>query len=367
VVHDRDGGGGGGREARPAERPPAPASSPAPKITFKDARREPESTPPSRLPLDVVDLSALLASGVSSAVRNDLTVPPPIPTETEDRATAIVEELLRCSPGAEQGQIPRLLALGPDAAPVVARAFPGALWIDRATLQGRPVSGRAVSAVACALIELGEASVPWVSGLLEADHPDIRFYATLVAAELGHDDLVLALGRLVFDEVDYVRSAALHALGRMGDQDRFATLRATLSSTAANVATHPSYRLHAVAGLDELRDTGSLRLFSELLEDDDASIAESARAALVRLTGRDLGPHPKKWRSWIKKNEDDPREVWLIEGIVDDDESVRRVVAEELRRITDVDLELDPTAPRGDRKRQRKAWRRWWKESGARA
>ena len=93
-----------------------------------------------------------------------------------------------------------ILALGDAALPVLVQAFPGKLaWTRRKG--GKLPAGRDLSPVARALVAFGERTASYTASLLGSAHPDVRFYAILIAAELVHPDLTDAVAERIHDEI----------------------------------------------------------------------------------------------------------------------------------------------------------------------
>ena len=55
--------------------------------------------------------------------------------------------------------------------------------------------------------------------------------------------------------------------------------------------------------LGEFGDPRAIRTLISTLDDPDAKIREGARLSLKKITGQNFGKDPKKWRSWLKENE----------------------------------------------------------------
>jgi hypothetical protein len=274
MVGDRDDG-----EGHPAVPPPAPPKDT--RITFKTRPVDPRRESPGTIPPEIIDPRLLLATGVTDAVRERLTAPPPVPTDVEAKAAAFAEELRYCGPDHVGNLIGRVLALGPEAIPPIARKFPGALWFDRRAPYHKPPPGRNVSAISKVLVEFGPPAEPWVAGLLEAEHSDIRFYAVLVAEDLG-PRLLMSLGRLAFDEDEGVRGLALDAVARMGRAPGWDSLFTTLVSAAENRSVWLEFRIHAVQGLAALDDPACRPTLEALADDPEPALRAVVRRALER-------------------------------------------------------------------------------------
>jgi hypothetical protein len=166
--------------------------------------------------------------------------PPPRGLDAETRSVIVdmgeqvhaqVEDLLAASsPATRDALIHGLLYMGEAALPALVQAFPGKLEVDRDT---RPVpAGREVSVVARALVAFGERAVPYVAGLLSSGHPDVRYYAALVASELVHPDLMEAVAERIHDPDPDVRRLACALLPRFAGYRGFDEIRVVTRRTA---------------------------------------------------------------------------------------------------------------------------------------
>ena len=281
-----------------------------------------------------------------------------------DQVSAQVEDLLRASsPATRDALIHGLLYMGEAALPALVQAFPGKLEVDRET---RPVpAGRDVSVVARALIAFGERAVPYVAGLLSSGHSDVRYYAALVASELVHPDLMEAVAARIHDPDPDVRRLACALLPRLAGYRGFDEIRATTRRTARLRGKDPSRRWQALDALVALRDLEIVEKTIELLKEDDAELVDHAHRALVILTCDDHGRSHRRWRSWFEKRGAQHRIEWLIEGLLHGEETIRTLAGTELERLTQERFGFDPAAPKRERERAHRAYRRWWAAEGA--
>lgn len=298
--------------------------------------------------------------------------PPPRGLDAETRSVIVdmgeqvhaqVEDLLAASsPATRDALIHGLLYMGEAALPALVQAFPGKLEVNRDT---RPVpAGRDVSVVARALIAFGERAVPYVAGLLSSGHPDVRYYAALVASELVHPDLMEAVAERIHDPDPDVRRLACALLPRFAGYRGFDEIRVVTRRTARLRGKDPSRRWQALDALVALRDVEIVEKTIELLKEDDAELVDHAHRALVILTCDDYGRSHRRWRGWFEKRGKQHRIEWLIEGLLHGEESIRTLAGTELERLTQERFGFHPGAPKKDRERAHRDYRRWWSLDG---
>lgn len=290
---------------------------------------------------------------------------PSVIVEMDESVEALVGDLRDVGPEDEANAVTAVVALGEVALPVLVRDFPGPLWFDRHRPHRRLPRGRDVSAVARAIVAFGDRAVPYVGSLLDRDDVEIRFYATLLASELPHRDLVAPLGRRVFDDDGKVAALALDVLSLVRSyEDEMAEVLQLLRATA-RVPRYPAERrARAAHALGELRDVEALDLLVALLEAHEDVLAEAAHGALVTLTRQDFGMDPDRWDPWIETNKPRHRIEWLIDGLLHADEELRRAAGEELKHLTQEYYGYHPALPKRDREVAQRKYRRWWEAEG---
>lgn len=134
------------------------------------------------------------------------------------RAARIIADLALCGPSSEQLHLGALRALGNVGLEALTRAFPGSLWFDRNDEYQREPRGRDVSPIASLLHALAPASHPYVIRLLVDADDDVRFYATLLAADLGDASMIEHLHERIFDpDCAVARNAARGIVAIGGD------------------------------------------------------------------------------------------------------------------------------------------------------
>ncbi|MFK7989282.1 MAG: hypothetical protein AB8I08_24900 [Sandaracinaceae bacterium] len=335
-------------ETKPKSQPPRPlsdrppgASLPAPEVVRvpNQAAKKPSRPPPG---MDAASRSVIVDMG--------------------EQVTAQVEDLLGASRVADQDRyIEGLLALGEVTLPVLAQSFPGPLAWTRET--GGPMPrGRDLSPVARAFVAFQVRAVPYVASLLSSAHPDVRFYAILVAAELVHPDLMDVTSERIHDVDEGVREIAIQLLPSFAQMAGFDEIRTVIRRTARIRGRDLTRRHQAVDALGSLRDAPMVPKLIELLDEDDEVLIGHLRTALRRITAQDFGGAQKKWSSWYERHRQEHRVQWLIEGLLHTDEAVRRVAGEEIKRVTQAYYGYHAGSPKRDRERVVAKYREWWAE-----
>jgi hypothetical protein len=256
--------------------------------------------------------------------------------------------------------IPPLLALGEAALPALAREFPGELWFDRNEPHASIPAGRDVSPIARAFVAFGRHSVPYLIPLLDDEDPDIRYYASVVASEFVHADLMQPVGRRLFDTDPGVRSNAYRALSVLyACEVEFTQLIERLRASARDGRNVES-QAASIDALGRLRDAESFEFFVSLLESPESGVVEAAHASLVRLSCQDFNRSKKKWGAWYEKHRVEHRVVWLINALMHSDERLRRRAGEELKHLTQEDFGYVPGKSKKLRIASQKKYRTWW-------
>ncbi len=313
-----------GSEAPPTRRP----SSDPPPPTWRRSSRPPPG-------IATADPRTDEARGVyAERVRTSLdalgaSMPEPPPPDRRQRIEALVRELAGAGPEADLPVQKRVLAMGADALPFLASAFPGALWVDLSRPHRPLRTGRKVSAIAACLAAFGEPAVPHVIPMLRAPEPALRVAAALIAADLAHDALVAPLAARLWDDSAAVRNAAMIALGASAHLAEMRKLQGELAATLSDPSSPEGWRAKAAWTVGQLRDPGMAPLLIEQLA-AEAVVARIARRSLVLLVGRDLGRFRVRWRRFFAQQGDRSRIEWLIDALDQADERARARALDEL-------------------------------------
>jgi hypothetical protein len=359
---------------RPAPQPP---STPHRRSIPSDARRDNDG---SAMAHDVVSLGPHTPSSASSSADREPSgrrwgpAPPPAAPEGSlpsvivdvgDDVQQLVADLRDAGPDDEMAILP-LLAVGEAALPALAREFPGKLWFDRNEPHARIPAGRDVSPIARTFVAFGKRSVPYLIPLLDDEDPDIRYYATILASEFVHPDLVKPVGRRLFDPDPGARGNAYRALSVLyACEVEFMQLIERLRASARD-GRKLQPQVTSIEALGRLRDADSFEFFVSLLDSPEVGVIRAAHASLVRLSCQDFGTHKKKWTAWFDKHGDRHRVEWLIDGLMHSDERLRRRASDELKHLTQEYFGYEAGHSKKDREAAQQKYRVWWRRVGFR-
>ena len=290
---------------------------------------------------------------------------PSVIVDVGDDVERLVAALHNAGPEDEMVILP-LLAVGEVALPALTREFPGTLWFDRNEPHARIPAGRDVSPIARTFVAFGRRSVPYLIPLLDDEDADTRYYATVLASEFVHPDLVQPVGRRLFDPDAGVRSSAYRALSVLyACEVEFMQLIERLRASARDGRTLQP-QVTSIEALGRLRDADSFEFLVSLLDSPEAEVIRAAHASLVRLSCQDFGTQKKKWTLWFDKHTDQHRVEWLIEGLMHSDERLRRRASDELKHLTQEYFGYEPGLSKRERESAQQKYRVWWQRVGFR-
>jgi hypothetical protein len=290
---------------------------------------------------------------------------PSVIVDVGDEVEQLVAALRDAGPEDEMVILP-LLAVGEAALPALAREFPGRLWFDRNEPHARIPAGRDVSPIARTFVAFGQRSVPYLIPLLDDGDADTRYYATVLASEFVHPDLVQPIGRRLFDSDPGARSGAYRALSVLyACEVEFMQLIERLRASARD-GRKLQPQVTSVEALGKLRDADSFEFFVSLLESPEDAVVRAAHASLVRLSCQDFGTHKKKWNAWFDKHSSGHRVEWLIGGLMHSDERLRRRASDELKHLTQEYFGYEPGGSKKEREAAQQKYRVWWQRVGFR-
>lgn len=290
---------------------------------------------------------------------------PSIIVDVGDDVEQVVGELRGAAPDEEMG-ILSALAVGEGVLPALAREFPGRLWFDRTEPHVSVPPGRDVSAIARTFVAFGQRSVPYLIPLLDHEDADVRYYATLLAAEFVHPDLVQPVGRRLFDADPGVCSNAYRTLSVLyACEAEFTQLIERLRALARD-GRKVQNQIASIDALGRLRDADSFEFFVSALDRPEVEVVRAAHASLVRLTCQDFGTSKRKWISWFDKHGDRHRVEWLIDALTHSDERLRRRAGDELTHLTQEYFGYEPGLSKKEREAVQQKYRVWWSRVGFR-
>ena len=242
------------------------------------------------------------------------------------------------------------------------RRFPGKLRVDRFSVSGRPLRAAQYGGLLELVVRLGSISSELLIEKMSEPQRDVRFYATICAAELRPRSAVFALVERLFDQDFGVRASAIEALSGYPLQDLSQSLA---RARRAVHSTDPEVVAAATAAIVTLGDIDSIGDLMGSIERADRG-SEHVRKALVALTAQDFGPNEKKWRRWWDTARRKHRIEWLIEGLSHKDDPIREAAIQDLRRLTGEYFGYHHDLPRKERDVAADRWSTWWRDVGMR-
>ncbi len=242
------------------------------------------------------------------------------------------------------------------------RRFPGKLRIDRFAVTGRTLRAAQYGGLLELVIRLGTVASDLLIDRMGAPQRDVRFYATVCAAELRPRNAVFALAERLFDQDFGVRAVAIEALTGYPPQDLG---NALVRARRAVHSSDPDVVAAASGALVALGDSEAIPDLVGVIERSDRG-GEHARRALTALTAQDFGANERKWRKWYETARERHRIEWLIEGLGHKEDAIRENAINILRRMTGEYFGYHHDLPRKERDAAAERWAAWWREAGHR-
>lgn len=298
---------------------------------------------------------------------------PPLPSFDDDAEVSIttdppkpIEELMDRIDVAKEGdaedELNEAVERSSEALGSLMRRFPGKLRVDRFSVAGRPLRAAQYGGLLELVVRLGSVASELLIDKMSDPQRDIRFFATICAAELRPRSAVFALVERLFDQDYGVRATAIEALSGYPLQD----LSQSLSRVRRAVhSTDPEVVAAATAAIVALGDIEAIGDLIGAIERADRA-GDHIRKALIALTAQDFGPSEKKWRRWYDGARRRHRIEWLIEGLGHKEDPVREASIQDLRRLTGEYFGYHHDLPRKDRDVAAERWAHWWRDIGMR-
>ncbi len=274
----------------------------------------------------------------------------------------VIDQIERASEGEADAAITDAVERSPEALGALMKRFPGRLRVDRFSVSGRALRAAQYGGLLELVVRLGTAAAELLIDKMSAPQRDVRFYATVCAAELRPRSAVYALVERVFDQDFGVRAMAIEALSGYPSAD----LGTAMSRARRAVrSTDPEVVLAATGAIIELGDIEAIGDLIGVVESAGRA-GEHARKALVGLTAQDFGASERKWRKWWDGAKSKHRIEWLIDGLGHKEDAVRASAISDLRRLTGEYFGYHHDLPKREREVAAERWAAWWRESGNR-
>ena len=274
----------------------------------------------------------------------------------------VLSDIERASEHEAMDAISEAVERAPEALRALARRFPGKLRVDRFAVTGRTLRAAQYGGLLELVTRLGAAAAELLIDKMSVAQRDVRFYATVCAAELRPRNAVFALADRLFDQDYGVRATAIEALtGYPASELGHALTRAR----RAVHSTDPDVVAAASGALTTLGDVEAIPDLIGVIERADRG-GEHARRALTALTAQDFGTSERKWRKWYDAARRRHRVEWLIEGLGHKEDVIRETAINALRRLTGEYFGYHHDLPRKEREAAAERWAAWWRDAGHR-
>jgi hypothetical protein len=274
----------------------------------------------------------------------------------------VLGEIERADELAAEDAIAEAVERAGETVRALVRRFPGKLRIDRLGVPGRPLRAAQYGGLLELVVRLGSAASDLLIDRMSVAQRDIRFYATVCAAELRPRNAVFALADRLFDQDFGVRACAIEALSGYQPSDLG---HALLRARRAVHSTDPDVVAAACSALIALGDVDAIPDLIGVIERADRG-GDHARRALTALTAQDFGASERKWRKWYEAARRRHRIEWLIEGLGHKEEAIRETSINALRRLTGEYFGYHHDLPRREREAAAERWAAWWRDTGHR-
>lgn len=287
-----------------------------------------------------------------------------IVVEDDGSVEAKIEALALMKPSESAPLIREIVAAGSERAltPLV-RAFPGEIFFLRSV--GPLPRPAEISSVARAIAAFGSEAEHAIAALLTRPSADTRYYALAIAKEAMTPIVAGALTALLHDDDRELRRQALELLRSLDLRDP--ALRRAADALIREASDTTKDSAHRKLALDDLGTLGvieSAEDIARLVDDQEGAISAAARSALIRIFADDMGPESDAWLKLIEARGGRHRVQYLIDGLLHDDEPIRREAGAELQRISREYLGYHAGLPRREREVLKRRYEEWWEERG---
>jgi hypothetical protein len=278
------------------------------------------------------------------------------------RIAEVLDDLERAKEGTGDELIADAVERAAETLGELAKRFPGKLRVERFAVAGRALRAAQYGGLLELTVRLGSAAAELLIDRMTSPQRDVRFYATVCAAELRPRNAVFTLVERLFDQDYGVREMAIEALAGYPLTD---LTQALAKARRAISADDPEMVAAATSAIVQLGDIEAVDDLIDSIERADRG-AEHVRKALIALTAQDFGLSSKKWRKWYETARKSHRIEWLIEGLAHKEDAIREMSINDLRRITGEYFGYHHDLPRKERELAADRWASWWRETGMR-
>ncbi len=240
----------------------------------------------------------------------------------------------------------------------LAFCFPGRLFRTREDSNER-LKAAEHGPVLDVIIRIGPSCGTALAEKMRDANREVRYYATLCAAELRPEQVLNELVERLFDTDEKIRVLAVEALAGYPKADLSSAL------DFARRALHSEDNGRVKVAADGLTKLGDVTAIPDLIDAHSrgGDAAEVSRSALFQLTTQDFGNSTRKWRGWWEKNKSRSRIDWMLEGLDHKNAEVRKQAVETLRSLTGEYFGFGHDLPKKEREKTRQLWVDWWNKA----
>ena len=266
----------------------------------------------------------------------------------------------------DQAALDVLLGMGEDAVKKLVEHFPGPLVCDRYQDTDKLPRVDRHGPLLKALIAFGKVVIPHVLPLLESRDTDIRFYATFLFSELKYPEALDGLTARLFDSDRQIRGIAVDVIrGFSGHPEYRWTVDRIIEALESPARDIDAKRI-AAATLGDLGEPGGAEALIGMLDSVDDKLVRATRRALTKITFFDHGFSRRRWEEWHRIYNNKTRIEWALEGLGNEEDTIRRAAWLFLRPRVEEVVETGPDGPvtYRDYKEIQDRLKRWWRDEG---
>ncbi len=277
----------------------------------------------------------------------------------------LVERVIRGGAAGEKAAS-ELVTLGAEALAAIMDRFPGPTREGRNTAPAQLPPPKDAGPLLSLLADLGRTALRDVLARTSDPSPDARFWATyLLATIVSPESLEPLLPRLVDDDPAVRRVAGLAARALLGEEPTAAiALVDPIVGVLLDAGATATLRIRAAEALADLRSAEAVEGLILGLASYERDVGLACHDALVVLARHDPTRDGGTWPAWYAANKHRRRVEWLIEALLDDDESMRDAASIELKAITKVYFGYYANLSRAEREAAHRRYLMWWSAEG---
>jgi hypothetical protein len=253
---------------------------------------------------------------------------------------------------------------GEASMPAAIAKFPGPVQVDRHRARDIPRASQCGPLLAL-IARIGRPAIPFLTLRATAGDVEARFWVTHLFGELCYPEAANALVPSLFDDDGSVRRIARRSAASLGLAGATAApIVQALEEVIKNRDERTARRVMAIEAIADIRTTSIIPELIRAVRDSSEQVVSAARRALVVITGQDMGREALQWSDWWANNAQRHRIEWLIDALVHEQPSIRRVAGEELKQITKENFGFYDDLSQEEREEVQRRARQWWEREG---